>query len=69
MDTTTPFARIVITVDIPALSEYIAYLKDEQHTQQQKRIDDMTKQVMQLTDQLKTSGVALATSESSAHIL
>ena len=67
MDTTSPFnTHIVITVDIPALSEYIAYLKDEQTAHQQKKIDDMTKQVVQLTDQLKASGIAMAASE--AHI-
>jgi tryptophanase len=60
--------HIVITLDFPALSEYIAYLKDEQSKHQQKKIDEMTKQVIQLTDQLKASGVALSTSESQLHI-
>jgi hypothetical protein len=65
MDTTTPFAahHIVITVEVPALSEYIAYLKDEHNTHLQKKIDEMAKDVAKLTDQLKASGIALATSE------
>lgn len=61
MDTTTPLANFIITINIPALSEYIAYLKDEHQAQQQKKI-------AQLTAQLKISSTALASSETSAHI-
>ena len=63
MDTKNPFVHIVITVDIPALSEYIAYLKDEHQAQQQKKIDEMTNQLVQLTTQLQASSGALAALE------
>jgi len=53
--------HIVVTLEFPAFSEYIAYLKDQ--TKQQKLINDLSQQINQLTDKLKTSGVTLAATE------
>ena len=49
---------ITITVNIPALSELVAYLKAKDD--QQKEIDALAQQVSQLTAALQGSGAKLS---------